>query len=105
MPTVPGLRLVKRNGDFVNMRPDYWPVDRRHNQHREGTAFKALLAFHILVTGQKNVKTFTLDQRQQRAVLDATPLHTDHGMNFMPGKGTRQLPRYVLIEQNLQGCA
>jgi len=45
------LRLVKGNRDFMYMRPDYRLVDRGHNQYREGTAFKALLAFHILVAG------------------------------------------------------
>jgi hypothetical protein len=32
-------------------------------------------------------------------------LHADDGVNFMPGQGTRQLARHVLVKENLQGCA
>jgi hypothetical protein len=32
-------------------------------------------------------------------------LHTDNGVNLMPGQGSRQLGRYVLIEKDLQSCA
>jgi hypothetical protein len=32
-------------------------------------------------------------------------LHSDNGVYLMPGQGSRQLGRYVLIEQNLQSCA
>ena len=100
-----GLRLVKGGGDFLSMRPDHRPVDRGHNEHRKRTAFKPLLFIHILVAGQKNVEAVALDQRQQRAVLDAAPLHADDGMNLMLGEGTRQLAWYVLVKQDLQGCA
>lgn len=31
-----GLRLVKGNGDFMNMRPDNRPVDRGHNSTAKG---------------------------------------------------------------------
>jgi hypothetical protein len=68
-------------------------------------AFKPLLTFHVLVAGKKNVETLPLFQRQQRAVFSTAPLHTDDGVNLMPGQRTRQLARHALIEENLQGCA
>jgi len=100
-----GQRLVKGGGDRRDVRPDDRPVDRGHNQHGKRAAFKPLLFVHVLVAGQKNVETLPHDQRQQRAVFDSAPSHTDHGMNLMPGQGPRQLGGYVLIEQNLQSCA
>ncbi len=85
----------------MNVQPDHWPVDGGHNQDGEGADFKPLLIFEVLVAGKKNVKTFLLKQLEKRTVFDAAPLHADDGMNFMPGEGTRQLVRYVLIKQNL----
>ena len=85
----------------MNVRPDYRPVDCRHNQHRKRAAFKALLVFHVLVASKKDVKALALDQLKQRAVFDTAPLHTDDGVDLMPGEGPRQLARYVLIEENL----
>jgi hypothetical protein len=32
-------------------------------------------------------------------------LHADDSVNLMPGQMPRQLPRYVLIEENLQRYA
>jgi len=86
-------------------RPDHRPVDRGHNQHRKGKAFKPLLLSHVLVASKKHVKAFAFDQLEQPAVLDTAPVHRDDGVNLMPGQRSRQLGRYVLIEQNLQGCA
>jgi len=54
---------------------------------------------------KKNVKPFAFDQLEQRTVFDAAPPHSDDGLNLTPGQGSRQLERYVLIEQNLQSCA
>ena len=98
------LRLVECKGNSLNVRPDHGSVDGRHNQHGKGPAFKPLLLVHVLVAGEKVVETFALQQRQQRAVFDATPLHADHGVNFMAGQGSGQLRRHVLIAQNLQRC-
>jgi len=65
------------------MRPDNRSVNRRHNQHGKRTAFKLLLARHILVPGQKNIKALLLNQGQQRTVLNTSPGHADNGMDFM----------------------
>lgn len=89
----------------MNLQPDHGPVDGGHNQDGEGASFKALLLFKVLVAGKKNVKAFLLDQLQERTVFDAAPLHADDGMNLMSREGTGQLVRYVLVKQNLQGCA
>ncbi len=67
----------------MNMRPDHRPIDCRHNQHRKREAFKALLAFHVLVTSKKYVRALALDQLKQRAVFDTSPLHADDGLNLM----------------------
>jgi hypothetical protein len=84
---------------------DHRPVDRGHNQHGKRTVFEPLLVLHVLVAGKENVEAFTLDQRQQRAVLDTAPLHTDHRMDFMPGQRSGELLGHVFVEQDLQGCA
>ena len=87
------------------MRHDRGPVDRGHDEHGKRTAFEPLLVLHVLVAGEENVEAFTLDQRQQRAVFDAAPLHTDHRMNFMPGQRSGKLLGHVFVEQNFQDCA
>ena len=100
-----GLRFFKGGGDFMNMRSDHRPVDCGHNQDCKRAAFKLLLILHVLIASKKYVKAFALDQLEQRAVFNTAPLHTDDAVNFMLGQGPRQLARYVLIEENLQGCA
>ena len=89
----------------MNIGLDHGPADRGHNQHSERTGFEALLVLHVLVAGEENVETFSLDQRQQRAVRNAAPLHADHRMNFMSLQRPGELMRHVFIEQNLQGWA
>ena len=89
----------------LDMRSDYRPVNRGHNQHCEWAAHKALLVLHVLVAGKKHVKAFALYQREQRAVLDAAPLHADDRRNVITSQGTGQFARHVLIEKYLQGCA
>ncbi|SPF42541.1 hypothetical protein SBA4_2930036 [Candidatus Sulfopaludibacter sp. SbA4] len=89
----------------MNVRPDHRPVDCGHNQYPKGTAFKLLLVFHVLIASKKHVKAFAFDQLEQRTVFDTAPLHGDNGVYFVSGQGSRQLGRYVLIEQNLQSCA
>jgi hypothetical protein len=59
----------------------------------------------FLSPSEENIEAFRLDQHQQRAVLDAAPSHTDHGVNFMPRQQPGELVRHVFVEQNLQGCA
>jgi hypothetical protein len=86
------------------MRPDHRPVDCRHNQHGKRAAFKPLLVLHVLVASEKYVKAFALDQVEQQAVFDTTPLHADDGVNIMLGQGPRQLARYVLIENTFKAA-
>ena len=100
-----GPRLVKGDGNCMNMRPDHRPVDCGHNQHRKRAAFKALLVLHVLVASKKHVEVVALDQLEQSAVFDTAPLHTDDGVNLVLGQGPRQFARYVLIEENFQACA
>jgi len=89
----------------MNVRPDHRPVDRRHNEHRKRASFKTLLVFHILVTGKKHIKAFVLDQMEKGTVFDAAPLHTDDGVNVMPGQERGELARHIFIEKHLQRCA
>jgi len=100
--TVPGRARSRASSDFLNVPPDHRPVDRRHNQHRKGTAFNLLLLLHVLVAGEEGFKAFTFDQLEECAVFDATPLHANDGVNLMPGQEPRQRTRHVFIEQNLQ---
>lgn len=44
---------------------------------------QALLVFHVLIAGKKHVEAFSLDQLEQCAVFDTTPLHTGNGVNVM----------------------
>lgn len=96
------LRFLESRGGFMNVWSDDWPVDRRHDQHGKWAPFEPLLFLNVFVSDQKNVKPFALDQLQQRAVFEPAPFHTYDGMHLMLGQGTRQLARYVFIEQNLQ---
>lgn len=89
----------------MNVRPDDWPVDRGHDQHCEWTPFEPLLFVHVFVARQKMSNRSRSIRIQQRAVFEPAPFHAYNGMNLMPGQETRQLARYVFIEQNLQCCA
>jgi hypothetical protein len=91
-------RGIQRRRNLVNMGPDHGPVDRGHNQDGKRTVSKPLLILHVLVAGEENVESFTLDQTQQLSILDAAPFHANHSMSFMPGQQPGKLLRYVLVE-------
>ena len=71
----------------------------------EDDCWRRPASFVHIVTGEKNLKAFALDQREQRAVFDAAPFHADDRFNFMLRQEPYQLVWYVLVKQNLQGCA
>ena len=100
-----GSRRIERGGDFMNVRPDHRPVDRGQNQHGKGAALETLLRSYVLVAGKEHVEALALDQREERAVLDAAPLHADYSVNLVMRKKPRQLARYVLVKKHLQCCA
>ena len=67
-------RFVKSRSDYLNVRPDHWPVDRGQRQYRKRAAFEALLAFHVLVAGQEYLKPLALYQLKQ-GVRSRMPPH------------------------------
>lgn len=104
-PNCSGSGSINGSGNRVNVGPDYRPIDGRHHQHSKRPILEPLLRFHVLVAGEKDLKSFTLDQREQRTVFDAAPFHADNRFNFMLWQKANQLTRNILIEQNLQSCA
>jgi len=60
---------IDGKGNLFYVRLDNGPIHRGENQRGKGPAFKALLALHIFIAGNEDVKRFLLDQREQRAVL------------------------------------
>jgi hypothetical protein len=74
------------------VRLDHRPIDCRHDQHRKGSPLKLLLVLHILVTGQKYVKAFAIDQLKKGPVFNSAPLHSDHSVYLMLGQGRASFP-------------
>lgn len=100
-----GPRFVKSRSDYLNARPDYWPVDLRTAPVPQKDGLRGAAGFHVLVARQEYLKPLALYQLKQGAILHATPLHADNSVYLMPRQITSQLEWHILIEEHLHGCA
>ena len=79
------FRFVDGQGDRLNMRPDYRPVDRGQDQYCKWSVLEPLLLAHVLIAREKHVEPFSLNERERFPILDSAPLHADDSMNLMRG--------------------